>query len=122
MNIRYNPDFLGCIGTDGVFCHFDTAIHGIRAGCRILLTYFKRYKLNTVRGIVNRWAPPVENDTESYIAAVCKRMAVTDEQPLVPDTGTLTNLIRAIIRQENGIQPYDHDTIEAGVKLALEVA
>ncbi|WP_223880896.1 hypothetical protein [Roseococcus microcysteis] len=39
------------------FAAFETHEHGIRALARNLVTYQERHGLNTVRGIINRYAP-----------------------------------------------------------------
>ncbi|MBF4328050.1 structural protein P5, partial [Vibrio anguillarum] len=58
----------GRMGNDGRFIIFDSPVNGIRALARILNTYKVKHGLNTIEGIINRFAPPVENDTNSYIA------------------------------------------------------
>ena len=46
---------------------------GLRAGFIIILNYLKRRPpVNTVTAIISRWAPSNENNTQSYIDAVCK--------------------------------------------------
>src|SRR3546814_2962731 len=45
------------------FCVFKTPEHGFRALVRVLLTYQRKYRLRTVAGMIDRWAPPVENNT-----------------------------------------------------------
>ena len=71
LNIRKSADkWQGKAGDDGAFVIFDTPENGIRAAGRLLKTYRDKHGLNTIRGIVNRWAPPNENNTEAYIAFV----------------------------------------------------
>ena len=41
---------------------FDSPYYGIRAAARNLLTYYRRDKLNTVQGIVTKWAPPEDDN------------------------------------------------------------
>src|SRR3546814_3413666 len=40
------------------FCVFKTPEHGFRALVRVLLTYQRKYRLRTVAGMIDRWAPP----------------------------------------------------------------
>jgi hypothetical protein len=127
-NIRKShAEWLGEIeGFDPDFETFASPEYGIRAMARILLTYFRKHRLKTVAAIISRWAPPNENDTQSYIEHVCRVCAVDRQDELnVADPDVLHHLVLAIIRHENGRAPdksdwYDAATIERGVKLALE--
>jgi hypothetical protein len=105
---------------------FTSPVWGIRALARTLLTYSRIYPqdtprdIDTVREIVNRWAPPVENDTGAYIAAVCKSTGFGPDQEIdVTDPDTMAALVVAICRQENGRLSYPVDVIEDGVQRAL---
>ncbi len=101
------------------FCVFRSPEWGIRALVKIIQTYERKYSLDTVRGIINRWAPPVENDTGSYISQVAKALDVEPDEPLnIFKARTMLVLCKAIIRHENGVQPYDDATIRAGIALA----
>lgn len=119
-NIEYNgTDWQGLASpaSDGRYCIFVDEKWGIRAMARVLTTYNKKYGLNTVRGIIERWAPSFENDTSAYIAHVANWLGVTEDQPydvikyLVP-------LVEVIIQHENGVQPYSISQIKEGVALA----
>jgi hypothetical protein len=100
------------------FARFTSHEYGIRALASLLTTYQDRHGLRTIRGIVSRWAPGNENDTEAYIAAVARRM---DRHPrAVLDLHThadLRPLVEAIIHHEIGGNPYGGATIDAGLRL-----
>ena len=69
--------------------------------------------------IINRWAPPVENDTGAYVSQVAKVVGVSPTEPLnLDDDLIMAKLVTAIIWHENGVQPYPAALILAGVKLA----
>jgi hypothetical protein len=107
-------------GTDPAFCTFDCDENGIRAITKILLSYYRKHGLNTVSAIIHRWAPPSENDTAAYVNSVAQALGVDPELKIeVSDPGTLATLVRAIIRHENGRQPYPPATIAEGVRRAL---
>lgn len=107
-------------GNDPRFATFDTPEAGIRALAKNLIAYNDKHGLNTVEGIINRWAPPGENKTSSYVQAVAKELGVKPSDALnVRDPETLTRLTSAIIRHENGAQPYPAETLRAGVELAI---
>ncbi|MDF2185464.1 structural protein [Grimontia hollisae] len=103
-------------GHDGRFIIFDGPVNGIRAMYKVLMTYRHRYRLDTVRGIINRWAPPFENNTEAYINHVANRLGVTPDTPL--GLGDYPQLLKSIIKHENGVQPYDDSTIHAAIASA----
>ncbi|MBW6400894.1 structural protein [Roseomonas sp. HJA6] len=101
------------------FARFVSHEYGIRALAVLLTTYQDRHGLDTIRGIVSRWAPGVENDTEAYIAAVARRMDRHPRQALdLHRYEDLRPLVEAVIVHELGGNPYDRATIDAGLRLA----
>jgi hypothetical protein len=59
---------------------------GYRAAFVTLATYLSR-GWNTIEKIVSRWAPPIENDTEKYIANVVKWSGVPRDKDLTAANG-----------------------------------
>ncbi|MBD9985678.1 hypothetical protein [Citrobacter portucalensis] len=121
-NLEYsktNP-WVGQTGDDGRFAKFETPEHGIRALGRNLLSY-QRQGIDTVNDIINRWAPPSDNNnTEAYIQAVCAQLGVTPDQPLdASNPDTLKALCASIIQHENGSQPYSDQQLATGVSAAI---
>lgn len=131
-NIRWSADqWKGLIpkdqASDKEFCVFRTPEYGIRAMARILRKY-STYRgtpgvgnanIDTVREIINRWAPPVENNTEAYIQSVAKQLKTQANSPIdVFDKAVMLELLKAIIMHENGQQPYTNAQILAGINLA----
>lgn len=119
-NIRSGERWLGVVGADDAgFCVFDTDEHGIRALAKVLIAYRVAHGLRTLREYITRWAPPSENDTGSYIAAVCAecKAGPDDDYPLT--AASLVPLLAAIVRHENGQQPYSLNQLTAGITLAL---
>lgn len=104
-------------GINGPYLIFKGPEWGIRAMYKLLLTYRNKYGLNTIAGIINRWAPPADkNNTSAYIAGVAKEIGKSSTATLA-----LTDypaLLTAIIRHENGIQPYPDELIRQGISLA----
>lgn len=119
-NIRHGDNWQGLSAEqlDSDFCTFTTPEYGIRAMCKILLNYERRHGLNTVRGIISRWAPPVENNTESYVQSVARALNVDADKEIKVDD-YLDYLVPAIIRHENGQQPYSPEVIRMGINMAL---
>ena len=79
LNIRYNPrnNWVGQTGCDGQFCIFMSPKYGVRAACKLLQRYAGKDGKTTVSEVINKWAPRTDgNDTEKYIATVCKEMKI----------------------------------------------
>ncbi len=106
----------GRLGNDGRFIKFDTPENGIRAMARILNTYRFTHGLTTVEQIINRWAPPVENDTGAYIAHAAQAVGVSPTQTI--NDANIPALIKVIIKHENGVQPYSDKVIYDGIAAA----
>lgn len=102
---------------DPYFFQFAQPVWGIRAMARVLKNYSARYGLDTVREIVTRWAPPTENDTEAYIAAVTSRLNLDPNVPMNV-TANLPKLIAAIIQQENGQNPYPAALVQQAIAMS----
>jgi hypothetical protein len=109
----------GC-DEDG-FCQFARDEDGIRALAKLLVGYYRRHGLGTVRRIIHRYAPPNENDTPAYVTSIARQLGVIAESRLqVDDPATLTALVKAIIRHENGTAAvYAGEVVAAGVRRAL---
>jgi hypothetical protein len=72
----------GQSGTDGRFAKFPTPEAGF-AALKALLT--NHYLGLTVAAAVNRYAPPIENDTNHYIDIVCKLSGLRPETILTAE-------------------------------------
>ncbi len=91
---------------DSRFVTFTSPEWGIRAIARTLITYQDTYHLRLVDSIIRRWAPPTENDVEAYVASVNQQLGVSPGQRIdIYDYRTMLELVRAIIRHENGPGP-----------------
>lgn len=108
---------MSAVQTDDRFVQFDDPLYGIRAMGKTLETYYTQYDLRTINQIISRWAPPTENNTAAYVAAVSSRMGVGPDKLLIWPYQKAA-LIDAIIHHENGKQPYLAGTIENGLALA----
>lgn len=90
---------------DPSFVTFKTPEYGIRAIMKILRTYHDKYVLITIKQIITRYAPPQENDTASYIADVCKRCGLKQDDVINDIIPVLVSLAQIIILHENGHPP-----------------
>ena len=120
-NIDKGQGFKGEVeGDDERFATFSTPVMGIRAIAALLLIYYNKHGLNTVAGLINRWAPPVENQTSAYVTDVANRVGVLPGDAIeVDDPDTLEKLVTGIIWHENGECIYTQQQIEDGVDAAL---
>ncbi len=113
--------------TDPDFITFISPVFGLRALMKTLLTYHLKYGLDTVRSLINRYAPPVENDTGAYMQDVARRMGVKVDDPVdLCAPKALITIAMAIVCHENGRPPagrvpdwYDASVYAEAVALAL---
>ncbi|MDX2059915.1 MAG: hypothetical protein SFV24_19050 [Gemmatimonadales bacterium] len=100
---------------DPRFIIFSKPEWGIRAIARILLGDWREGQ-DTIASLIEEWAPPHENDTQAYVRAVGKAAGVDPYRPCnIP--ALLPKIIPAIIRHENGVQPYSAALIQLGIDL-----
>ncbi len=105
--------------TDEDFFIFKTPIYGIRALARTLIAYQDEHGLRTIGKIINRWAPANENDTAAYISFATEGAGFAADQPLdMHSYDDLKPLVLAIIKHENGQQPYTAAQVDKALVLA----
>ncbi len=98
---------------DAEFRQFESLAWGYRAIFVLLDTYRRRYGLDTLRGMIGRWAPPSENRTEHYIAIVCERTGIgADERIDTRDRATMVAVAAAISWVENGVAAEMREVFE----------
>lgn len=114
-NIKKNPrnkwKGMSAKQDDSDFVTFNSLDAGYRAMSKILDSYFKGGD-NSVAEIVSRYAPPSENPTDDYIEFVAQEMNVDPSQPLKNTPEIKAELIRAMVKFENGAVPRTIDQIE----------
>lgn len=114
-NIRHGSKWQGLSAqqTDKDFCQFVSPEYGIRAIYKLLQTYQKKYELNTVESIIDRYAPPNENNTAGYINRAAKDIGVSVNAPInVSSKPVAIALATAIVGVELGYQPYSQKVFE----------
>lgn len=121
-NIRWDgrTQWQGMTGVDGDgFVIFRTPEHGIRAIGRDVSSKIGR-GVNTLEGIISRWAPPNENNTAAYIQAASRITGIAPRERI--DRSDLERIVKitvAIIRHENAQQPYAPPLIAAAVRQGM---
>ena len=115
---------------DSEFVEFITPQYGIRALARLLMNYEKK-GYNTVRSIINRWAPPqgdsngqleggqYTQDTGSYIKHVSTLLGVDPDDALDVDSyDVMLPLVKAIIAHENNNYAYKDKLVIDAIRMA----
>jgi hypothetical protein len=104
--------------TDPRFVVFNSPEYGIRAIAKTLITY-QSYNFRTIEAMINRWAPPAENNTAAYINLVTERMGIPSNVPFdILDYAKARPMVEAIIAQENANYVYPAYTVQLGLRLA----
>jgi len=93
--------------TQGGFANFGTAQEGLSAMAANLVTYYSKYGAKSINSIAEKWAPRSENDTAGYAAAISNRLGVKGADQLnLKDPAVLAKVMDAMIKQEQGYNPY----------------
>ena len=102
FNIRANgAKWVGQTGANKGFAEFDTQEHAIRAWLVLMRTYRRKHGLTTIRDIINRFAPPTENNTEKYVRYCCTVTLKGSTEPIT-NKATYYVLGQAMARMETG--------------------
>ena len=108
--------------SDPRFVVFETPEYGVRAMGKTLQTHQKKHNLNTIAGIISRWAPPTENDTQVYIQSVSSKLGIDPHTKIdiVKNKDILSKLTSAMIEMEGGKEALEYFTpevIKAGIDM-----
>lgn len=101
LNIRFSTknNWRGQTGENKGFCVFSHESYGFRAAYKLITTYISQGN-NTISKIISKWAPPTENDTESYIKFIEYETLIDRNQLLtdcnIHDYWTKLIIIRAM--------------------------
>lgn len=117
-NIRYNPAIPGVIGkNEKGFSIFGSEQDGLRAIMYLLNLYYTKYNLTTIKGIINRYAPPIENQTSAYAQFVSNRSGFGLDQKL--SKTDLWLLIKPMVKMESG-KDLDNNYIAQAIGVSKE--
>ena len=123
LNLGFVPGQVGLVSdapSDGRFGRYRTMEEGVAQAERQLQRYQTRDHLDTVRKMISKWAPPNENDTDSYVQAVSRAMGVDPDAPVsLNNQATAAAMISAMARRETG-RSLDPAVVNRGVGLALD--
>lgn len=115
-------DGLSASQSDPSFYSFQTPEHGIRAMTKVLENYQVGHGLQTVADMINRYAPPSENSTNDYARSVANDMGVDQNAAIdFSNEETAAKMVGAMIRMENGANPYSPEQLRAGIRAGLGI-
>ena len=88
----------------GGFRSFATPTEGVQEVARLLTVYQDKHGLNTLSGIINRWAPPTDNnDTAGLIQRAAKGSGFGAAEKLnLHDPATMEKVVIEMIKGEQG--------------------
>ena len=91
--------------SDTAFRQFESIEWGYRAMFVLLHTYAKKHGCHTLRQMIYRYAPPIENHTENYIRRVAHATHLSpDEKISTTDGATMMAVVAAMSEVENGVK------------------
>ena len=127
LNIRRSKDKwkgMKAQQSDAAFVQFESMEYGWRAAFWLLTrTYYHTYRLYTIRTIVQKWAPPLENNTIAYINQVSRLTGLHPDEPLgIPSDHPehWLALAAAMAIQENGTAALDYFALLRGWTLCRQ--
>lgn len=115
-NLRVAPN---ATGQNGGFSTFAGSDDGLAAMARQLMLFGDRGN-NTPSGILHTYAPQSENNTQAYINAISESTGFQPQQRInLHDPTVLKPLMAAMIRHENGTQPFSEEQLSSAIQTAI---
>lgn len=105
----------------GEYLVFESMEAGARAAARNMINQQRLHGLNTIRGVINKWAPQSDNNpTSAYVAAVASNSKFdADAEIDFEDVGNATRVLKAIFKHELGASYFSTDFVMTSVRNAL---
>jgi len=100
----------------GGYATFSTPEAGLTAMINNLQAQQSKHGLNTIAGIIGKWAPPGENNTAAYIADMEKQTGFKANQQLdLTDKKTVAPLVSGIIKHEGNSAGFSKSMVDEAV-------
>lgn len=97
---------------DHAFKQFETMAWGYRA-MFVLLDSYSRRGYRTLREMIDRYAPPSENETREYLDFVSRSTGIRPDYPIdTHHAATMMPIVAAMSRIENGVEADMADVAE----------
>ena len=88
---------------------FTNTTMGVRAGLIILRNYRSLHGIRTIRGTIQRFAPPNENNTMEYVRFVQNQTGLNADLPFEFSRDNLYKIVRAMCLKESGFYLSTND-------------
>ncbi len=118
LNFANQPGATKEAGPGGRFAVFQTQGAGLYNLARQISLYHSR-GINTIQKVIEKFAPPNENNTKSYIQFVSKKTGIGKDDVFQLNTDNVFAIMRAIIKLENGMDPYSDAQLNEAITQAL---
>lgn len=115
LNIRIGNSWLGeteC-NTDGVFEQYTSMSYGLRAAFCLMRRYIVRYRIDTIAGIVSRWAPEEPKLLQMYIDYVSTSAQIAADKQIGWDSCDVLAIVKAMSYYESHYVPTADELIQA---------
>lgn len=98
---------------DKAFKQFETMAFGFRATFKLLHNYNTKFGCKTLEQMINRFAPPIENNVNAYVTHVANASRVDPTSQLnTRNKDIMTSIVSAMALHENGKAPNQKDVLE----------
>ena len=92
----------------------------VRAMFHLFNNYKKLHQCDTLRKLINRWAPPTENQTDRYVAFVAHYAKISPDKTIdTTNPDVMIPVVRSMIKMENGVY-IDEQDLKKGWELFLK--
>lgn len=106
-------------GKSGWFSRFSSDKDGLAAASRQLFLYGDRGK-HTLQDVISTFAPHNENNVENYVSDVSRDSGYKPGENIdLHSQNVLERLLPAMIKHEQGTQPFSRNEIDAGINDAI---
>jgi LysM repeat protein len=102
----------GAIGDDGRFAVFPTLELGLKAKQDLLFAPNSKYYNLSIAAAMNRYAPPTENNTQSYIQRLVQATGASPDTPLSRLSSTQRDAFLKTINQVEGFKVGQIKTLD----------
>lgn len=121
LNLRSASNETGKVyaGKNGYFSRFGSDEDGLAAASRQLFLYGDRGK-HTLQDVISTFAPPNENKVKNYVSAVSGATGFKPGENIdLHSPDVLKRLLPAMIKEEQGTQPFSQKDIDTGINDAI---
>ena len=105
---------------EGGYEGFINPDYGIRAADRVLENYGKNSNIETLRGALNRYAPPSENPTESYVDYISDKTGIDPDEKIDLSDPSLRATLLSPMAQFESRSTFSPDQISAAISRSNE--